>query len=353
MGNACPSIRYRLASEVFPGRWDPAQTEALRLEVETQSNVRQIAKKQKDTGVWGGNILGVSPNKTAGIKDVGTIPQFRRLVELGLSKDFRALRLAARLLFRLVARDEDPKLLFEYGKYGYAEPAAEPWIREILREAAACALAHGGYGDDPRVRGAAHKTLNATSQFVRGELATNPFAKSGRAWVLHPQSHPPTIFSIALLAHLPAVQRERAGLVERLSSYLAAPPPKKVFTVAAGKKSLKPTFLLLGEPLRVSGSGQAEDLPFALYWMEILARLGVLQQSAPAGKVWARLEREIDKDGVWRPRNLRSIPKTSSPWAYHVLPLEGDQKRAESRLTDVNFRMALIARLAGWEVTSD
>jgi len=352
MGAACPSIRYRLATEVFPGRWDPAQAEALRLEIENQNAVRQIAKKQKDTGVWGGNLLGVTPNKTAGIKDVGTIPQYRRLAELALSKESRPLRLATRLLFRLVARDEDPKLLFEYAKHGYAELGAEPWIREILREAAAAALAHGGYADDPRVRGAAHKTLNAVSQFLRSDLATNPFARSGRAWVLHPEAHPPTIFSVALLAYLPAVQRERAGLVERLGTYLAAPAPKKAFTVPTGKKALKPAFLLLGEPLKVSASGQPDDLPFALYWMEILARLGLLQQSASAARIWARLEKETDRDGVWRPKNLRSTPKTSSPWAYHMFPLESDAKRPDSRITDVNFRLALIARLAGLELTS-
>jgi hypothetical protein len=86
--------------------------------------------------------------------------------------------------------------------------------------------------------------------------------------------------------------------------------------------------------------------------MELLARLGLLQQSASAAKIWGRLEKETDKDGVWRPKSLRSMPKTSSPWAYHMFPLESDLKRPESRITDVNFRLALIARLAGWELTS-
>ena len=64
------------------GNPDPAQLEALRPELEAYAPGRQIAKKQKDTGVWGGNLLGVSPNKAAGIKDVGTIHQYRRLAEL-------------------------------------------------------------------------------------------------------------------------------------------------------------------------------------------------------------------------------------------------------------------------------
>lgn len=351
MANAGPAIRYRLATEVFPGLLSPEQLAALKAETEQTSVVKQITRKQKDTGVWGSNLLGVSPNKTAGIKDVGTIPQFRHLVEMGLGAENRAVKLAERLLFRLLSRDPDPALLFEYQKYGAAEIGAEPLVREILREAAAAALAHGGQGDDPRVRGAAHRIANEVSAFLRSELATNPFAKSGRAWVLDPKAYPPTIFSVTLLAYLPAVQRERAGLVERLGGYLAMPAPKKTFTITAGKKQLKPNFLLLGDPLHVSASGQADDLPFALHWAELLARLGVLNQSVSLAKVWSRLLKECDRDGVWHPKNLRTLPKASSPWSYHSFPIESETRKPESRQTDVTFRMAMIASLAGWDIT--
>jgi hypothetical protein len=318
MGNACQSIRYRLATEIFPSLLTPPELEAIRLELESQGAAKQIIKKQKDTGIWGANLLGIAPNKTSGIKDVGTIPQFLRLVEMGLGPDSRPLRMAGRVLYRLVSRDEDPKLLFEYAKYSTIEIGAEPWIREIVREAAASALARGGQGDDPRVRGAAHKILNQVSAFLRSE---------------------------------PAVQRERAGLVERLGSYLSKAAPKKAYSVSLGKKSLKPGFLLLGDPVHVSASGQPDDLPFALHWMELLARLGLLATSASSAKIWGRLTKELD-GGVWHPRNLRTLPKSTSPWAYHMFPLESDSKKPESRQADVTFRMALIARLAGWDLTS-
>ncbi len=351
MDNACQSIRYRLATEIFPSLLAPPELEGIRLELESQGAAKQIIKKQKDTGVWGGNLLGIAPNKTLGIKDVGTIPQFLRLVEMGLGPDARPLRIAGRVLYRLVSRDEDPKLLFEYAKYSTIEIGAEPWIREIVREAAAAALARGGQGDDPRVRGAAHKILNQVSAFLRSEGAENPFARSGRAWILRPDAYPPTIFSLSLLAFLPAVQRERAGLVERLGSYLSKAAPKKAYSVSLGKKSLKPGFLLLGDPVHVSASGQPDDLPFALHWMELLARLGLLATSASSAKIWSRLTKELD-GGVWHPRNLRTLPKSPSPWAYHMFPLESDSKKPESRQADVTFRMALIARLAGWDLTS-
>jgi len=382
MEHACPSIRYRVATDIIPGLLAPPELEELRLQIEQQPAVRQIVKKQKESGVWGGNLLGVAANKTTGVKDVGTVPQYRRLIEMGLHKDSRPEKMASRVLYRLVSRDEDPKLLFalrpleaairkmprEAGLHwvkslvlefsgdtaaalAAAELGAEPWIREVLREAASAALAHGGHGDDPRVRGAAHKILNQVSAFVRSELAENPFVKSGRAWVLHPQAYPPTVFSLSLLSSLPAVQRERAGLVERLGVYLSTQPPKKAFTVPIGKKLYKPNFLLLGDPIHTAATGEPDDLPLALYWMETLARLGLLQTSTTLSKVWGRLSRETDKQGIWHPKNLRALPKGSSPWAYHMFPLESDFKNPESRQTDVTFRMALIARLAGWGIT--
>lgn len=349
--NACAAIRLRLATDVFPGLLGPDQLDALRGELENSPAVRPILRKQKDTGVWGGNLLGVTANKTFGIRDVGTIPQFRRLIELGVGKDHRAMRLASRVLFRLLSRDEDPKLLFEFSRYGGAEPGAEPRVREVLREAAAAALAQAGSGEDPRVRGAAHRILNQVSAFLRSELAESPLLKSGGRWVLNPASYPPTIFSVSLLAFLPAIQRERAGLVERLGSYLAEAAPRKTFGIAAGKKTIKPTFVLLGDPLHVTAGGVTDDLPFALAWMELLARLGVLHHSPSAGKLWTRLLKECDRAGVWRPRNLRSLPRSTSPWAYHAFPLESDSKKAEAKQADVTFRMALIARLAGWELS--
>lgn len=349
--HACPAIRFRTLTELLAGS-DPGSVEAFRPQLESYPPARQIARLQKDSGVWGGNLLGVTPNKAAGIKDVGTIPQYLRLVELGWDRNSRPLRLGSRLLFRLLSRDPDPKLLFEFARYGTAEPGVEPWVRHVIREAAAAALATAGLGDDPRVRGAAHAVANQISAFLRNaELLEQPLVRSGASWVLNPLAYPPTIFSVALLAHLPAVQRERAGLIERLGAYLAQPPIKKAFGVVCGKRVFKPSFILTGDPLKVTASGQTDDLPFALYWLELLARLGVLRQSQSAPRLWARLAKDRDADGVWRPRNLRSFPKRVFPWSYHSFPLESDAKSVDSRQADVTFRMALVARLAGWEIT--
>ena len=60
-----------------------------------------MVKKQKDSGIWGGNLLGLATSAAQGVKDVGTIPQYRRLLQLEWPRSSRAFKLADRVLFRL------------------------------------------------------------------------------------------------------------------------------------------------------------------------------------------------------------------------------------------------------------
>lgn len=329
---------------------DPTVLEAALQAVTQSKTALAVVKKQKDTGVWGGNLLGLAPAAAQGIKDTGTIPQYRRLLQLAWPRGTRPFKLADRLLFRLLSRDDDPSLLFEFQKLVKAEPAAEPWARDVIREAASAALAEAGYAEDPRLRGAGHKIANAVSQFLRSPLAEKPFIKAGKQIQLHPDAHPPTWYSVAMLAMMPNLRRERAGFTERLGHYLAQPAPKKSFAVAVGKKTVKPQHLLLGDPIEADSKGCPKDIPIALHYIELLARLGALQWAPVATKVLAFLIRDCDEDGVWRPKNLRSTPKATNKISYHYFPLEADGKTVEAREADVSFRLALIARLLGWEL---
>lgn len=310
--------------------------------------VLQITKKQKSDGVWAGNMLGLVAAKAQGIKDVGTIAQYRRLVELGVPHDERPFTLADRMLFRLLSRDADPKLLFEYQKAAKQNPHIAEWARELMREAAAAALAHAGLGDDPRVRGAAHRILTNVSHFLRSEVAEKPIVRKGNRNLLSPDSHPPTLFSVALLAYMPELQRERGGLLDRLAAYLGEPETKRTYVIKVGRKVIPPTFHFLGDPLQADSAGNAKDLPFALHWIELLARMRMLHTSGAAQRILGRLLRDCDGDGVWGPKNLRSLPKSKSRLGDFAFPLEADTKSPEKRKVDVTFRLALIAKLAGW-----
>jgi len=349
--NACAPIRWRTVTEILPpSAATPADMAFLQEEISQYKGTRQVVKKQRVNGTWGGNMLGLALAKSQGIADVGTVSQYRRLVEMGVPGDERALRLAERLFFRLLSRDEDPKLLFEYEKAAKTNAALGPWAREFLREGATAALAHSGHIMDPRVRGAAHRIASNVSQFLRSELSEKPFVKKGARMVLHPEAYPPTLFSVATIAYMPNLRRERAGFVERLGHYLAQPAPKRTWVILVGKKVIKPCYHFVGDPLRADAAGNTGDLPFALHWIELLAKIGALQSSPTAMRILSRLIKDCDDRGVWSPKNLRSLPKSPTKLANFTFPLECDAKSPDQRRVDVTFRIALIARIAGWEL---
>jgi hypothetical protein len=345
-------IRYRALTELAPvGTVAPESIEHARQGLESTKPALAVIKKQKDTGVWGGNMLGLAPSAALGIKDIGTIPQYRRLVQLAVPETARPFKLADRVLYRLLSRDEDPALLFEFAKTLKAEPKGAEWARNVIREAASAALAEAGQIDDPRLRGAAHKIASQVSQFLRSPLADKPFVRAGTATVLHPDAYPPTWYSVAMIAAMPNLQRERAGFTERLGHYLAQPAPKKEFAVQLGKKKVKPQHLLLGDPIEADGKGVAKDIPLALHFIELLARIGALHTAPVATKVLARLLKDSDENGVWNPKGLRGLPKATHKMSYHYFPLDPESKDGEWRQVDVTFRLALIAKLLGWELT--
>jgi len=333
-----------------PGAASAADLEALRAEVVHYKGVTQTAKKQRSNGTWAGNMLGLAPAKAQEIRDVGTVPQYRHLVEMGVPKDFRSLRLAERAFFRLLSRDDSAKLLFEYQKAAKTNPALSAWGRRVHGEGATAALAHAGHIDDPRVRGAANRIATSVSQFLRSELAEKPIVRKGSRNILHPDAYPPTLFSVAIVAYMPGLRRERAGFIDRLGNYLAQPATKRTYVIQVGRKVIKPIFHFLGDPLKADSAGNPKDLPFALHWIELLARMGMIQRSPTAQRILCRLLRDCNGKGVWSPKNLRSFPKSASKLGDFAYPLELDPKKPEQRQVDVTFRLAHIAKLAEWEL---
>ena len=341
-------IQFRTLTEVVP---EPARdlerVAALRDEILNYKEALAIVRKQKETGLWGANLLAPEESKAMGWKETGTIFQYRRLLELGWPGDARPFRFADRFLFRLLSRDDDPALLVEFQRAAKADPGLGLWARGMGAQAAAAALARGAHQDDPRLRGAAHRIASDVSMYLRSELAQKPFKKAQGKTVLDPLTYPPTIFSVEMLAFMPAVQRERAGFLERLAANVSTPTPRREFYILAGKKLIRPLFEILGDPMHADAQGRVDDVPLALYWLELLTRLGIVRQVAPAAKVLARLFSETDEQGIWSPSGLRVTPKSDNPVVSHYFPLEGPGKSPAQRQTDVTFRLALIARLLG------
>ena len=149
---------------------------------------------------------------------------------------------------------------------------------------------------------------------------------------------------------MPNFQREQASFIELLQQFLAQPAPKKSFVVLVGKKSYKPTTQILGDPLQNDSAGRPKDLPFALHWMELLARLNWLGASPSAQRALARLLKDCDAEGVWTAKGLRSFPKSPAGLTGFTFPLERSDKKQEARRADVTFRLAHLAKLMGLEL---
>src|SRR5256712_11450494 len=302
-------IQYRTLTEVVPeSARDFEQVTALREQILHYKEALAIARKQKDTGLWGANLLAPAPSKAMGWKEVGTITQHRRLLELGWPGDARAFRFADRFLFRLLSRDDDPALLVEFQRVAKGDPGLALWARSMGAQAAAAALARGAHQDDPRLRGAAHRIASDISTYLRSEIAQKPFRKAQGKTVLDPLSYTPTVFSIEMLAFMPAVQRERAGFLERLAAYFSVPTPRRVFFIQAGKKLFRPLFEILGDPLHADAQGRLDDIPFALYWLELLARLRLPPHVPSAPRVLATRSQDRPHHRSMRPK---SPPATS------------------------------------------
>jgi hypothetical protein len=344
-------VKWRTVRDILPPEGaSAADRQALLAELAASRQIAQILRRQKTDGTWGDNILGADLARGRVLPGEGTIAQYRRLVELGVPHEERAYRLSERVFFRLLSRDEAPELLYEFKAAGKADPQAGAWVRTQMREAATAALAHGGLVDDPRVRGAAHRIVSDVSQFLRSGLAEKPFVRKGNRTLLHPEAYPPSLWSVSMIAYMPSLQRERAGFVERLASYLAQPASQRDAVVQAGRRFFRPVFALMGDPLHVDAAGRTDDIPFALYWIELLVRLGMLHTSPTGLRALGRLLKECDERGVWSPKVLRSVPKSRSNLASFWFPLEPDGKVPERRQSDVTLRLALIAKLSGWQL---
>jgi len=348
--HSCAPIRWRTVNEILPpDSAVAADVSALREELLQYKRITQTVRKQRK-GVWGGNILGITPAKAQDIKDVGTVASYRHLVELGLPSDDRVFRAANRIFYRLLSRDDDPALLFEYKKGAKANSELAEWARQQFQEGAVAALAQAGHMEDPRVRGGAHKIATAISTFLRSEAAEKPIIRRAGKNILHPDAYPPTMYSVAMLAYMPSMQRERAGFADRLGAFVSQLATKRTYVIQLGRRGIKPSHLLLGDPLQASAAGVPKDLPLALHWIELLVRLNLLDSSPMAQRILTRLLKECNAAGVWSPKNLRALPRSPSKLADFAFPLELDGTTIERRQSDVTFRLALIAKLAGWDL---
>lgn len=305
-----------------------------------------LAVQASVDGVWNGSILGLPSQRAEQFEGIGTVPAFRRLTEYGWDKDAPPLLHTRRALFRLLAEDNDRSQLYEFAPTkGRMEEESLLLLRQTLREAAGAALAGAGFEADPRLRGLARRTLDRIADFLRSPLAEKPWIRVGNKQVLHPEAFPPSIHALHLIAHMPLFQSEHYESMELLYDYLTRPLPRQESVQQVGSQLVAMPHLVLGDHLPHRNAVE-EDVPAALAWLELMARLGFLRRNEHWSKMYERFVDDCGRDGVWHPHKGMAMPKSADPYVWPMFPLEVTHA-GDERWCDVTFRVGLIARLSG------
>ena len=304
-----------------------------------------LAMSQQTDGTWNHEMLTVPSPRAEYFDGIGTISAVRRLLEYGWDKDTPPLVHARRILFRLLAEDDDPEYLFEFSNGKAIDEDSAKRARAILREAAAATLAQAGYEGDPRLRGAARRIVERVAGYLRSPLAQKPFIRVGNQHVLAPEAAPPSVYALLMLAYMPLFRTEHHDAMELLYQHLSQPLPRQEPVQLCGKKIVEQPHLVLGD-LLPNRNVADDDVVLAVSWLELMARLGYLKRNESWGKLFDRFLDDRDADGVWHPHKGTATAKSSNPFLWPMYPLE-DHLSGEERWTDVTFRLGLIGRLAG------
>jgi len=342
LDNAAPPIQYR--SFVDVARIPLAPTHNFASVPYSHGPALALAVWQGADGCWGDTMLGV-PSSSDSFKGVGTISAFRRLLEYGWDRESPPLLRARRTLFRLLAEDDDPSYVYELAPRTNPHPELTRRARGILREASAATLAQAGYESDPRLRGAARRILDRIDVYMRSEVSGKPWVRVGNRQVLAQEASPPSFHALSMLAHMPLFRSEHHMLIDRIFHYISQPLPRQESAQQLGSQIVPQPHLVLGDMLPHRNAVEA-DIPWALTWLELMARLGFLRRSETWSKLFERFVDDRDRQGVWHPHKGLAMPTGANPFAWPNFPLEGTSV-GEGRWSDVTFRIGLIARLSG------
>ena len=343
LDNASAPIQYRAISEV--AKIGGPALEAVSKLPYTYPPALLLALEQARDGTWNHSMLGAPGPRAEKFEGVGTINAFRRLLEYGWDRESPPLAHARRVLFRLLAEDDDPAYLYELAGKGALEPEEVVRGRTMLREAAAAVLAQAGYEGDPRLRGAARRIMERVGSFLKSPLAEKPFTRVANQHALAAEATPPSYYTLQMLAYMPLFRSENYELLELLYTYLTQPLPRSEIVQVVGKKIVAAPHLVLGDMLPHRNAADA-DVPFALVWLELMARLGYLRRNDNWCKLYERFLDDRDSSGIWHPHKGMNAARSQNPFVWPMYPLE-DHMSGDERWTDVTFRLGLIGRLSG------
>lgn len=346
LDHAAPPIQYRAMAEV--ARLTPELAERARAQTYSFAPAMTLALTQGGDGTWHASMFGLPSSKAQHFEGVGTMLAVRRLLEYGWEREAPPLVHARRLLFRLLAEDNDPQYLFDLLPAKGSTPEIRRRGRLMLRECAASLLAQAGYEDDPRLRGAARRALLRVGDYLGSSLGAKPWIRIGNKQVLAREATPPSLWLLWMLAYMPHFRNEHHTQIEQLYAHLTQPLPRQEPVQQVGEKLIEQEHLVLGDWLPHRNAVEA-DVPRALAWLELMARLGFLKRNENWLKLFDRFVEDRDALGVWHPHKGSSAPRSADRHTWGMFPLE-PVVSGDERWTDATFRIGLIARLLGRQI---
>jgi hypothetical protein len=311
-----------------------------------QPSALRCAVTMRLDGSWGDRLFpepGAAPH-------TATFSAVRHLLECGWDRDSPPLAVARRFLFRLLAMDEDPALLYELAAETRNNKEVARRLRVNVRTEAAALLAQAGYERDPRVRGAAIRAFQRVVEYLRSPLAVKPWIRVGNKQVLSPDAAPPSMSFLRMVAFMPELRTENHLGMELLGKHLMLPEPRQEPVQQIDGLLVPVPQAVLGDRLPHRNALEA-DVPAALHWLEVMVRLGVFRRHEPWIRMFERFVESADRYGVWHPMKGDAMPATTAADLIGWYPLETQADSGESRYSDVTLRVSLIARLIGRELT--
>lgn len=308
----------------------------------TQATAIRCAVMMHLDGTWGGRLFplpGAAPH-------TATFSAFRHLLECGWDRESPPLAISRRFLFRLLAMDEDPSMLYELAETAQGNKELWKRLRANVRVEAAALLAQAGYERDPRVRGAAIRATQRVMDYLRSPLAAKPWIRVGNKQVLASEAAPPTMSFLRMAAFMPELRTEYHMGMELLGRHLMQPEPRQEPVQQIDGLLVPVPHAVLGDRLPHRNALEA-DVPAALHWLEIMVRLGVFRRHEPWIKMFERFVESADRYGVWHPMKGDAMPATTAPDLIGWYPLEDQSTEGERRWSDVTLRVSLIAKLIG------
>jgi hypothetical protein len=248
----------------------------------------------------------------AGLSAIPLWERFRLSPPAGARVDPDASPLATsrRLLFRLLPEDNDPGVPVRARRAGGHRCDLIKRGRQILREAAAAALAQAGYEADPAPRGG-----QAHSGAYRRLFPLNPTPTS-RSFAWATACAAPR--RVAAVVSCPRHARLHAALPERVprSHGAAVRPPHAAAathgaSAAGGEHIIEQPHLALGDILP-SRHVMDSDVPTALAWLELMARSATCGATR-GGRACSTAARRPGPTRHLEPARSVSMPATVCP----------------------------------------